>query len=65
MTVWVVVHIRLLLTSKEIIKNIDSFGLNFRKEVIKVSNTFNLNYVYNSTQYQDFSVSYVDIVCIT
>ena len=44
----------------------DSFGLNCPKNVIKVSNTLNLNYVYNSTQYQDFSVSYVDvIVCIT
>ena len=55
MTEWVLVHIGLLWTSKEIIKDLDSVGLNCPKEIIKVSNTLNLNYVYNSTQYQDFS----------
>ena len=50
MTVWVVVHIGLLWTSKGIIEYFDSFG---PKEVIKLYNILNLNDVYNSTQYQD------------
>ena len=45
MTMWVVIHIGLLGTSKEIIKCLGSFGLNCSKEVTKGSNTLNLNYV--------------------
>ena len=39
MTVWVVIHIRLLSTTKEIIKCLDSFRLTCSKEVMKGSNT--------------------------
>ena len=39
MTVWVVIHIGLLSTTKEIIKCLDSFGLTCPKELMKGSNT--------------------------
>ena len=39
MTVWVVIHIGLLSTTKEIIKCLDSFRLTCSKEVMKGSNT--------------------------
>ena len=47
-THWVVMNIR-----SDIIEYFDSFGFNCQEEIIRVSNRLNLNYVYNSTQYQD------------
>ena len=47
-THWVVMNIR-----RDIIEYFDSFGLNCPEEIIRVSNRLNLNYVYNSTPYQD------------
>ena len=61
MTVWVVIHIGLLSTTKEMIKCLDSFRLTMFKrgyegvEYIKTS-------IMCSTQYQDFSVSDVSII---
>ena len=60
MTVWVVIHIGLLSTTKEIIKCLDSFRLMFKRsyegvEYIKTS-------IMCSTQYQDFSVSDMSII---
>ena len=51
-THWVVMNI------KEITEYFERFGANCPKEIIKVFNEWNLNYMYNSTQYKDlFSVS--------
>lgn len=47
-THWVVMNIR-----RDIIEYFDSFGLNCPEEIIRVSNRLNLNYIYNSTPYQD------------
>ena len=47
-THWVVMNIK-----KNIIEYFDSFGLNCPEEVIEVSSRLGVNYLYNSTQYQD------------
>ena len=51
-THWVALNIR-----GDIIEYFDSFGLNCPMEVFHLSNKLRLNYIYNSTQYQNlFSV---------
>ena len=51
-THWVVMNIQ-----TNIIEYFDSFGLNCPMEVVYLSNNLRLNYIYNSTQYQNlFSV---------
>ena len=62
MTVWVVIHIGLLSTTKEIIKCLDSFRLTCPKEVMKGSNTLKPQLCVARRIYQDFSVSDVSII---
>ena len=45
---WVVIHVKLTL-----IEYFDSFGLNAPMELVYLSDRMGLNYLYNSTQYQD------------
>ena len=45
---WVVIHVK-----NDIIEYFDSFGLNAPMELVYLSDRMGLNYLYNSTQYQD------------
>ena len=45
---WVVIHVK-----NDIIEYFDSFGLNAPMELVELSDRMGLNYLYNSTQYQD------------
>ena len=47
---WVVINVK-----PNIIEYFDSFGLNAPHEVVELSHTLGLNYIYNSTQYQDLN----------
>ena len=47
---WVTLRVR---APPEGIEYFDSFGLNAPHEVVELSNTLGVNYLYNSTQYQD------------
>ena len=47
---WVVIHVR---RPPDPIEYFDSFGLNAPHEVVELSDTLGVNYIYNSTQYQD------------
>ena len=53
---WVVIHVRSKtkpMQAREPIEYFDSFGLNAPNEVVELSDTLGVNYIYNSTQYQD------------
>ena len=58
-THWVVMNIR-----RDIIEYFASFGLNCLKEVIRVSSRLNLNYVNNSTPYQDLFSELCGYYCL-
>ena len=45
---WVVLNLK-----PDIIEYFDSFGINAPMELVNLSNRLNVNYLYNSTQYQD------------
>ena len=47
---WVVIHVKITL-----IEYFDSFGLNAPMELVELSDRMGLNYLYNSTQYQDLN----------
>ena len=49
---WVVIHVKV---APEPIEYFDSFGLNAPHEVVELSDTLGVNYIYNSTQYQDLN----------
>ena len=52
---WVVIHVRGSTEplKYEYLEYFDSFGLNAPMELVELSDKFHLNYLYNSTQYQD------------
>ena len=50
---WVVINVRA--EPMEPIEYFDSFGLNAPHEVVELSHLMGLNYIYNSTQYQDLN----------
>ena len=52
---WVVIHVKSTSKKCEPIEYFDSFGLNAPNEVVELSHTLGLNYIYNSTQYQDLN----------
>lgn len=47
---WVVIHVK---NDRRILEYFDSFGLNAPMELVDLSDTLRMNYLYNSTQYQD------------
>ena len=47
---WVVINVK-----PNIIEYFDSFGLNAPMELVELSSRLGLNYLYNSTQYQDLN----------
>ena len=49
---WVVIHVK---PKGKPIEYFDSFGLNAPNEVVQLSNSLGVNYIYNSTQYQDLN----------
>ena len=49
---WVVIHVRSKTTGQPL-EYFDSFGLNAPNEVVELSDRLGVNYIYNSTQYQD------------
>ena len=53
-THWVVMYIK-----PNIIEYFDSFGLNYPEEVIHLSDILRVNYLYNSSQFQNFN----SVVC--
>ena len=48
---WVVINVK----SRGPLEYFDSFGLNAPHEVVELSERMGLNYLYNSTQYQDLN----------
>ena len=57
-------HLVVMNIRKDIIECFDSFGLNCPEQVINVSNRLNVNYVYNSTQYQDLLSVLCGYICL-
>ena len=49
---WVVINVR---APPDPIEYFDSFGLNAPNEVVELSHLMGVNYLYNSTQYQDLN----------
>lgn len=49
---WVVIHVR---PGAKPLEYFDSFGMNAPNEVVELSDTLGVNYIYNSTQYQDLN----------
>ena len=49
---WVVINVK---PANMLIEYFDSFGLNAPHEVVELSERMGLNYLYNSTQYQDLN----------
>ena len=57
-------HLVVMNIRKDIIECFESFGLNCPEQVINVSNRLNVNYVYNSTQYQDLLSVLRGYICL-
>ena len=57
-------HLVVMNIRKDIIECFDSFGLNCPEQVINVSNRLNVNYVYNSTQYQGLLSVLCGYICL-
>ena len=57
-------HLVVMNIRKDIIECFDSFGLNCPEQVINVSNRLNVNYVYNSTQYQGLLSVLCSYICL-
>ena len=49
---WVVIYVRSKTTGQPL-EYFDSFGLNAPNEVVELTDTLGVNYIYNNTQYQD------------
>ena len=58
-THWVAMKI-----GQHLIEYFDSFGLNCPMEVVSLSNKIGINYVYNSTQYQDLNSVLCGYYCL-
>lgn len=56
---WVVIHVK-----KDIIEYFDSFGLNAPEEVMYLSEKMKVNYLFNSTQYQDLKSVLCGYYCV-
>ena len=53
---WVVIHVTQGETCEGVgLEYFDSFGLNAPNEVVELSHSLGVNYIYNSTQYQDLN----------
>ena len=49
---WVVIHVR---PGAKPLEYFDSFGMNAPNEVVELTDTLGVKYIYNSTQYQDLN----------
>lgn len=49
---------------KDVIEYFDSFGLNPPNEIITISNKLKLNYLFNSSAYQDFASILCGYYCL-